>query len=134
MGSRTPHPMQVRMRNIFLSMRVNRRNTTASRPIFSTRSCSLTSLIAANQLKRPLPRRGGACLSSACLARGAYTALLLGRRKQKARARRILRPKVQAREAKKEVDCIWMALRISDEDGGRVQVKKTSPLRKMDQQ
>jgi hypothetical protein len=60
---------------------------TASNPILSTRSCSLTSLMADTQLNGFLPSGIGRCFSSACLARGAYTRPFLGRKKQKRRKR-----------------------------------------------
>lgn len=40
----------------------------------------------------PLPIGGGACLSSAILSFGAYTRELYGRRREKLRARRSVKP------------------------------------------
>jgi hypothetical protein len=65
----------------------------------STKSCSFVFAIGAIQSKIPGPIFGGACLLSACFARGAYTTLLYGRRRQKARETRIVRPSEVPSEA-----------------------------------
>jgi hypothetical protein len=54
-------------------------------PILSTSSCSFELVTALIQSKGPLPSGCGRCFSSACFARGAYTRLFFGRRKQKTR-------------------------------------------------
>lgn len=73
----------IRLRDIL----VNRKKRVASTPIFSERTCSRVFTTGETQLKTPLSTGGGACFSSACFNRGAYTVPLYGRSIQKRRAK-----------------------------------------------
>lgn len=86
------HPMTESVRNIFLHMRVKRKNIVASSPTCKIKSCSFVFARGLIQAKRPLPTGGGACFSSACLSFGAYTTELYGRRKENPIARRRVKP------------------------------------------
>jgi hypothetical protein len=59
-GIRIPHPRTAITRNMFLNMRVNRKNIVASIPIIGISSCSFDFITGEIHAKKPLPIGGGA--------------------------------------------------------------------------
>lgn len=101
----------VRTTKILRHIRVNRKKIVASIPIRSTISLSVVDHSGATQASTPLPSRGGACFSSACLSFGAYTTLLYGRRKEKHTAMAAVIPREEANAANTEFCCNWRRCR-----------------------
>lgn len=117
-GIMTTIPSNPKVKNIFLNMRVKRRKTTASRPIFSIKKSSVALLTGLIQLNNPLPRGGGACCLSEFFSLGAYTSAWRGRIKQKSRARPALTPREVAREAQKAFVCSYQKGQLFSFGGG----------------
>ena len=107
-GIKIPQPTTVKHANMCRSILVNLMKMAASSPTVSTSCCSFVRMRGGIQPKKPLSvMTGGACLLSACLARGAYTTLLYGRRKQKRAAMARERASDVAKEAKKASDASY---------------------------
>jgi hypothetical protein len=89
---------------------VKRMKIAASKPTFSIMAFSLSFSTTLNHAHGLRPIGGGACFSSACFNRGAYTVALKGRRKQKRRAIMRVIPMEVPSEASKAVSWIYLLL------------------------
>lgn len=113
-GSNIPHPITESTRNMFRHMRVKRMKIAASRPTVSIKAFSFSFITTLNHAQGVLAIGGGACFESACFNRGAYTAALNGRRKQKRRAITNVIPIEVPSDARKAVSWICL-LSVSDQ-------------------
>ena len=106
-GMRIPHPTTVSAVKMLRLMRAKRKKRAASIPTVSINACSFVLSTGPSHDRGAFPTGGGACFESACFARGAYTTLLSGRRKQKTAAQRAARPNDETRELRKADVLIW---------------------------